>query len=212
MTQIRNIVFDLGNVILRYDPEAMLLQYTNDPDEINECIRTVFMSPEWRACDRGDGFREEVLPPCMEKLPPKLRAWCEEICYRQDLELSYPPIDGMEELIAELKENGYGIYLLSNVAKTFPILRDARSVFNYFDGTFASSDFHMLKPDPEIFETFFRHFGLVPDECIFIDDTRANCEGSEKAGMKAVCFNGGRQSADELRGLLAERGIRIKHN
>ena len=53
MCEIKNIVFDLGNVILRYDPEAMLLRYTSDPQEIDLCVKTVFGSPQWQACDRG---------------------------------------------------------------------------------------------------------------------------------------------------------------
>lgn len=200
----------MGNVILRYDPEAMLRRYTDSAEDIALCIETVFNSPEWRLCDRGDGYREELLPPCMAKLPERLKTICEDICFRDDLELSFmPPVEGMEELIRSLKENGYGIWLLSNVGLWFPDFSKKIPVFSLFDGLFASSAFHMLKPDREIYETFLTHFGLTPAECVFIDDTPANCAGAEAAGMSSVCFNGKDQPVPLLRRLLQDRGIRI---
>lgn len=210
MCEIKNIVFDLGNVILRYDPEAMLLRYTSDPQEIDLCVKTVFGSPQWQACDRGDGTREEILPACMEKLPPKLRAYCEDICYRRNLELIFmPPVPGIAGLIRELKAAGYGIYLLSNIGVSFHWICDDLPELKLFDGLFASGDYHVLKPEPEIFRLFFEKFGLTPENCLFVDDNPANCAGSRAAGMRAVCFNGSKSDAKELRSLLTADGVKL---
>lgn len=205
---MENIVFDMGNVLLRYDPAAMLSRYTQAPDDIGLCIKTVFESEEWRLCDRGDGYRSELLPCRIAMLPEHLRGICEDLLYRDDLELSFmPEIAGMYDLISALKKNGYGIYLLSNVGLCFPQFSKKVRIFALFDGLFASSEYHMLKPDKEIFDKFLEVFSLKAEDCIFIDDTPANCAGSRLSGMRAVCFNGGTESVSVLKERLAAEGI-----
>lgn len=207
---IKNIVFDMGNVLLKYSPEEMLERYTTDKEDISLIVNTVFMSEEWQYCDRGDGFREDILPPVIEKLPVHLQDIAKQLLYRNDLELNFmPETKGIRQLISGLKNAGYGIYLLSNVGLCYPGLYANHPVFKEFDGYFASAEYHLLKPAKEIYEKFFDVFSLAPDECVFIDDSTANCKGSEECGMKAVCFNCKEQTVDELKSMLRYEGITI---
>ena len=74
----------------------------------------------------------------------------------------------------------------------------------YFSGTFISADHRLLKPEDAIYQAFFRKFGLKPEDCLFIDDSPANIEASENAGMAGIVFHG---DAAHLRCQLADRGI-----
>lgn len=208
--KMKNIVFDMGNVLLKYEPDKMLSRYTDNGEDIALCIKTVFESEEWRMCDRGDGYRDEILPPVIKKLPEHLQKYCEELLYRDDLELNFmDETEGIRQLLSDLKKAGYSLYILSNVGLCYPKLYREHPVFSNFDGFFPSAQYHLLKPDREIYEKFFEIFSLEPKDCIFIDDSIANCESSEKCGMKTICFNAINDSTEKLRSLLAVEGINI---
>ena len=104
----------------------------------------------------------------------------------------------------ELKARGYTLYLLSNAARRQHTYWHDIPGSEYFSGTFISADYHLLKPEDAIYQAFFRKFGLKPEDCLFIDDSPANIEASENAGMAGIVFHG---DAAHLRCQLADRGI-----
>ena len=110
----------------------------------------------------------------------------------------------MEALVKELKEKGYGVYLLSNASFRQPEYWNRVPGSQYFDGTMVSAFVKRVKPEHEIYELFYVRFGLDPRECLFIDDSIANIEGAEHAGMDGIVFHG---DVQELRGALKEKGI-----
>ena len=198
----------MGNVLLKYDPAAMLEAFGITGDDAKLCLKAIFESPEWAACDRGDGYREEILEPLISALPQNCADACRKLLYRDDLELSFmPEIPGMFELLSELKKAGYRLYLLSNVGLCYEKLYAGQRIFALFDGLFPSSEYHLLKPDNEIYEAFYGRFKLDPSNCIFVDDSRLNCLGAENTGMKAVCFNGCTDTVGQLKKELMKYGI-----
>ena len=88
------------------------------------------------------------------------------------------------------RDEGYRLYLLSNVCGHYDVMRRNIPHIERFDGEFISSDWHLLKPDPEIFRTFCLHFGLNPAQCFFIDDQPANVFGALRAGMRGMVYHG----------------------
>lgn len=196
---IKNIVFDVGNVIARYEPEKMLSGFCLTPDEIEECMKYVFRTKYWADADRGLGWHDEVLLPCIEKLSPKCADTVKEICFPHDFEQKYmPAIEGMDGVLKNLKDRGYKLYVLSNFGFGFHNFAPHIKAFAYCDGLFPSCDYLLLKPEREIYEKFFEVFSLNPSECLFIDDTLANIEGGRNCGMDGIQFCGLNETPVEL--------------
>ena len=198
-SMIKNIVFDVGNVLIKFEPDKMLAEYDLSEEEINAALKTVFFSNEWRECDRGIGWHDEVLPPLLEKLTPRCAAAVRDICFPRDFEQSrMPQVESMAKLMRSLREWGYKLYILSNFSFGFHTFAPHVKAFEYCEGLFASCDYRLLKPEKAIYEKFFEVFSLKPEECLFIDDTLANIEGSRAAGMDGIVFNVLHETADEL--------------
>lgn len=196
--------------MLKFDPNSMLDKFSLSPEDKAIFIKEIFLSSLWRDCDRGCGYRDTTLLPAKEKLPKRLHKTFYSLCCRYDMELVFmPETEGIKELISELKKNGYKLYLLSNVGLSFHVFNKKIDVLSYFDGMFPSCDYGLLKPEKEIYEAFFRRFLLLPDECLFIDDTPENIEGSINAGMPAISFNASEENTDILRKRLISMGVDI---
>lgn len=206
---IKNIVFDMGNVILCYDAQTILGKYLDKQEDI-ETFRQVLMgSFEWQEYDRGTMDKYDFIP-VIETMPAHLQALAKKIVLDQCFaEKEMPPFPQTEELILKLKEKGYGIYLLSNAGKDFYHYSKFKPALQHMDFCFVSSDYKLLKPEPEIYEKFFAVTGLDRSECVFIDDVPANVQGSINAGMDAICFTPSRQDISELYAALRERGVDI---
>ena len=113
----------------------------------------------------------------------------------------------MYELVKDLKESGYGIYLLSNASTAQPEYWKQYPVSSFFDGTMISSAERCIKPSDEIYRRFIERFCLEPDECIFIDDTPSNVAAAIANGWDGIVFFG---DAGECRRLLEMKGVKIK--
>lgn len=200
---IKNIVFDMGQVMIRWQPEYYLSQGNFSEEEKQLLLKEVFRSVEWVQLDRGSISLEEGAAAMGSRLPEHLHSavWDYAIdWYRFPL----VPMPGMAELVRELKAKGYRIYLLSNCS--LPLRQHYHRIpgLEVFEDVFISSEHRLLKPQHEIFEKFFDTFGLEPSECVFIDDAVTNIEGAWECGMSGVVFRG---DAAELREELVRRNI-----
>lgn len=206
----KNLVFDFGNVIMKYDVDAMLTRFSLSEEEKALFKFKVFDDPKWKDCDRGFGYRDTVFYETLNEFPAKLREVFYSLVARYDFESEFMPYNnGIDELIKELKDNGYNLYLLSNIGLNFHVFNIKVPVFRLFDGLFPSCDYGIIKPEEDVYFTFFRRFSLVPEECLFIDDSIENVEASIKAGMPAVLYNAVTQDVSSLRKKLSECGIII---
>ncbi len=200
--QIKHLVFDMGNVLIRYNARYYLEKYVSDEADRLLLMREVFQSVEWMRIDHGSLTEAEAIASSCARLPARLhdtaallyRSWNQDI----------PLIPGMEPLIARLKAAGYGVYLLSNTSLRYHEFRKNIPALRWFDGEFISADWRLLKPDQAIYRTFCQHFGLVPGQCLFVDDLPANVYGAQCAGMEGVVFYG---DAEDLEQRLARYGV-----
>ena len=201
---IRNIVFDMGQVLLRFVPDYFLERCGVEGEDRGLLKREVYQSLEWARMDRGSLTDEQAAELICRRLPERLHETVHELIDRWDRPIL--PVEGMEELIAELKEKGYGIYLLSNASyrqhEYWPRVPASRC----FDGTMVSADVKLVKPQPEIYRLLCDTFSLEPDECVFIDDAINNVEGAFLCGMHPIVFH---DDVDELRTRLREEGVDI---
>ena len=199
---IQNIVFDMGGVLIDFDSKRYVSRAVSDPEDAELLRQELFLSEEWAHTDRGDITYPQVEAAVCKRLPPRLHEAVHQVLNGWMLDI--PPIPGIEDLVQDLKKAGYRIYLLSNTCSGFHTFRKRIPALQWFDGIFASADWHLVKPEPEIYRTFFSHFGLVPGECLFIDGFPLNIEAAARQGMAGFVFHG---DVKRLRIFLSEQGI-----
>lgn len=201
---IRNVVFDMGQVLLRFDPPLFIERAGAAEEDRELLLREVYKSLEWARMDRGSMTEAEAAELICRRVPERLHETVRRLVGMWDRPIL--PVEGMEELIAELKEKGYGVYLLSNASCRQHEYWPRVPVSRFFDGTLISADVKLVKPQPEIYRLLCETFSLDPDECIFIDDAINNAEGAFLCGMHPIVFH---NDAGELRRKLREEGVDV---
>lgn len=184
---IRNIIFDMGNVLRSFSPEACVAPYIHDPQDAALVIEVLF-GKDWADLDRGTTTYDDVLTRCKARLPERLHGPLSRIMDEWHLQMkTYPE---MVDLVRRLKEKGYKLYLLSNASVRFSVYQPEEEVFSYFDGFIVSAFYQVVKPEPEIYQILFDTYRLIPSECFFIDDAPQNVEGGRAMGMPGHVHDG----------------------
>ena len=197
---IRSVVFDIGGVLLHWDPRAVYRQLIDDEAEIDRFLGEV-LTMEWNlALDAGRSF-DEACAELAARHPDDaelIHAW-----KRQD-EMIVGEVAGAGELVQRLRVAGVPLYLLTNMPQdVFEARLASWSILEGFDGAIVSGGEKVVKPSPEIFGLLTTRFGLVPTETLFIDDSAANVRGAEAAGFGGHHFTG----AADLEARLIELGL-----
>ena len=193
---IKNIVLDMGNVLLDFNPEFVMNTFCSSEEEKDVIRRELFNGPEWALGDRGDFSDEDRFGLVKVRVPEKYHEALKKCADNWDICMD--PLDGAREFCELVKSKGYGIYVLSNASDLFYEYFPRFLPLDFFNGVFVSSDYHMLKPDLEIYETFLKKYGLNAEECLFIDDRKDNIEGAKKAGLNTYRFPGDYKGLMEL--------------
>ena len=202
---IRNIVFDMGGVLIEFNPDMFLdREGITDPEDRKIIRRELFQSVEWAMMDLGELCEETAEPRVLARVPERLHGAVSHLLKHWADERKMIP--GMEELTARLKEAGYGIYLLSNASLDQPNYWKKLPVSRYFDGTLVSAYVKTVKPMREIYQMFTEKFRLVPEECVFIDDMIMNVACAVMNGWEGIVFHG---DAGELGEKLKKLGVRF---
>lgn len=202
---IKNIVFDMGNVVIRFDPDAFIERFGVSGEDKKTLLLEIFRSPEWVMMDRGTLTDEQAADILCPRMPEHLRDVARKLIALWDRPII--EIEGIYPLIEELKGLGYSIYLLSNASCRQPDYWQRVPAAKFFDGTLISYSVKLIKPMPEIYEKFFETFGLRREECFFIDDSPANIEAGLYVGMPGVVFH---NDIKRLRRQLRAAGVMVK--
>lgn len=202
---IRNIVFDMGKVVLTFDPDLFIRQAGIEDEADTELIRReLFQSVEWADMDYGRLTEETAEPLVMTRIPDRLRGEVHQLlCHWADRKQTIP---GMEALVSRLKQAGYGIYLLSNASVSQHVYWPRFPISRLFDGKLISADVGVIKPMPEIYRLFTDRFALHPEECLFVDDMTANVAAAVHEGWSGVVFHG---DAEELERKMKAMGVQF---
>ena len=202
MSEISHIVFDIGRVLIHYDPELPFLRLIPDEAERRWFFENVCTSPWNIEQDRGRTWQEaeaellSIHPQHAENIRNFRRYWLEMVPHAYDDSVAL-----MERLI----DNGHDVTLLTNwAADTFA---EARSRYRFLEkprGITVSGEIRAIKPDRAIYDHHVRSFGLEPAATLFIDDSQKNVKGAIAAGWQAVLFT----DAATLESDLARFGIR----
>ncbi len=203
---IKNIIFDMGQVLIKFDGEYFISRVgIKDAGDKKLLMREVYKSVEWAMMDRGSISDAEAAELMCRRLPERLHEAVRKLTLEWDRPIM--PVEGMADLIKELKESGYGIYLLSNASLKQKEYWRSIPGSEYFDGRVVSAEEKLVKPQPEIYRLICERYDLTPEESVFIDDAPANCEAACLCGLNAVVFHGDQQ---ELRDKLRALGIKCR--
>ena len=189
MTQkITTVVFDIGNVLIEWDPRHLYRRIFETPDEIEHFLATICTSAWNLEIDRGKPFGEAVkeLTATHPQHETAIRAFDERWS-----EMVPGLVPGTLALMERLEERGVPLYAITNFsAEKFAEARRRFPFFDRFRGVIVSAHERLLKPDREIFELLLSRFGLRAEECLFVDDSAANVAGARAVGMAAHHFEG----------------------
>lgn len=185
---IKNVVLDMGNVLLDFRPEYVMDQFCSSEEEKDVIRRELFEGPEWPLGDKGDIKDKDRYDLVKVRVPEKYHEALKNCALHWDICMD--PLEGAKEFCETVKEKGYKIFVLSNASDLFYVYFPKFLPLDFFDGVFVSSDYLMLKPDVEIYKTFLNKYGLKGEECLFIDDRQDNIEGAGKAGLNTFRFEG----------------------
>ena len=185
---IKNVIMDMGKVLLSYDPHVILNKVCEAEEEKQLILANLFESEIWLMGDRGEITNEQRYDLAKEHLPKDLHPKLKECVKNWDICML--PIAGAKEFLRQCRENGLGLYVLSNACNLFYVYFPRHYDLDFFDGVMVSSDVHLIKPDTRIYELLCETYGLNPEECVFIDDRPENVEAAERVGMKGIVFTG----------------------
>jgi putative hydrolase of the HAD superfamily len=201
---IRNIVFDMGQVLTAFDPDYFIRQYVTDPEDICLIRSEAFEKSEWVELDRGTVTEEDMIAPICARLPVRLHAPTKELLLNWHEHMT--GLDNILPTVLELKEKGYSLFLLSNAGKAMLNFTDKIPALQYFSGILFSAEVLLLKPDKEIYLKFFERFLLKPQECYFIDDRAENIGAGRSLGMDGFCYQG---NVELMRDALKQAGVAL---
>ncbi|PWC56816.1 HAD family phosphatase [Azospirillum sp. TSO22-1] len=199
---IRAVVFDIGNVLIEWDPRHLYREFFDDQDALMEDFLSTVCTPAWNLeLDRGQSWDEGVAalvaeyPDCAELIRAYRERWHDMVPGE---------IPGTPELLEELKARGVPLYALSNFSREkYVETRERYPSFDLFDGLVISGEVRLVKPDPAIWRLLLERYGLDPAAVLYIDDLVENCAVAEGLGMRTHRFSG----AAKLRAELEERGV-----
>ncbi len=198
------LVFDMGKVLLNFDPLLCIAPYVSDPEAQAILTEVAFASPEWKMLDAGTISEEEALRRWQSRLPVHLRRPMAKVFANWHLHM--PELPKMTALVHDLHRAGYPLYLLSNVSVRFDALKGHFPALRLFSGVVTSAPERCCKPDAKIYQILLSRYQLKAEDCLFVDDLPANVEGAKAVGMDGVVFDG---DADKLRRALICKGVRL---
>ena len=186
--QIDTVIFDVGRVLLSFEPQAILEEYFPGQTELHEKLLVkMFHSPYWIMMDHGTITRQEA-EIAMSGLDSELRPAISRILDNW-IDLKHTIPEGVEALRA-CKAHGKQLLVLSNyMSEPFAYACRKHEFFSLFDDFVVSSRVGMVKPDPAIFQYVTERYHLNPARTLFIDDSPANIEAALHHGWQGFCLN-----------------------
>ena len=196
----KNVIFDLGGVLIYFNPRELIDKiFANVEQKPYGLVQAVLTKP-WLDMDRGMLSFTEVAQALADTYDPA------QVCHFMESIPAYlnPLADGLQ-LLQDVKDRGYKVYVLSNLAAYSheAILKHA-GFFEPFDGAIFSYQVGFAKPDPEIYQALLTKYNLVADECVFIDDLEKNISAGKALGIDGIVCDDHMRVRNELvaRGIL----------
>lgn len=193
---IKNIIFDIGNVLAGFTWREFYAGFGYDDEMVERLAAATVKAPVWNEVDRGVWSEEQLVEEFIKNDPS----------LEQELRRIFRNIRGLVERrdyaipwILSLQEAGYRCYYLSNFSrKAHTECADALDFLAYMDGGILSYQDKVIKPDTKIYQLLLKRFGLWAEECVFMDDTEKNLLPAKELGIRTILFRDREQAVSEL--------------
>jgi putative hydrolase of the HAD superfamily len=193
----KNIIFDIGNVILDFNPKAYLSKKISDTNKVLEVHKELFQSEEWVMLDRGVITEEEARKVIINR--SKTNGDLIKLAFEGWYDI-LTPIESTVEVIKNLKELKYNLYFLSNFhLLAFEHITEKYDFFKLFDGGIVSYKEKLIKPEEAIYTRIVEKYNLNPKESIFIDDVEENIKGAKKLNFNTILLKDPTKLVEGLR-------------
>ena len=204
---IKNIIFDLGNVIINYNQKKIINNFTEKEEEIKYIYDEIFHAPEWTLMDLGDITNDEAIEIINKRNEFKYEKLTQEFLH--EWHKKQPINRDIVEIAKILKNNGYNLFVLSNMAnQTYEYFKNDE-FFSLCTGIVISAHEHVKKPDEKVYRLLLNRYNLNAEECLFLDDDDSgkNYETANKIGIKGrrIMPN----QAEDVKKLLLEFNVEI---
>jgi putative hydrolase of the HAD superfamily len=198
--QIKNIVFDVGNVLISFQPGIFHIKQGVSRERTSVYLNDIYHSREWQLIDRG----VLTVPGAVRSIAERSSLSSQEIAGIFNLlEEMLFPLEENGKLLKPLKKAGFRLYYLSNFSEAmFARVSGKNDFFTYFDGGIISASVKMLKPEPEIYHELVKKYNLIPSETLFIDDLLPNIEAAAKEGFLTIFLPDHAMLREELLSIL----------
>lgn len=200
-TPINTVVFDIGNVLIPWNPRWLFQRHLPRAEDIERFLAEVDFLGWNEQHDAGQLF-EHGIAQRSERFPHYRHLF--EAFFEHWEESLGPPIEGTVALARTLRERGYRTLALTNFsAETFPRATQLHGFLNEFEGVVVSGRERLMKPDPAIYRLLCERYDVQPTQAVFIDDSLKNIEGAQRIGMHGIHF----ESVPQLMLSLAALGV-----
>ena len=197
---IKNVVFDVGKVLVAFEPIEMMKKLGFDKRTREVVFHAVFGSELWNINDKGTLTTEELTQGFIENAPE----------YENEIKLAFEHVgDSIEmfpfamEWMEDLKAKGLHLYIISNYGQyTFEQTKQKLEFLPYMEGAIFSYQHKIIKPDLKIYEKLLTDYDLKAEECVFIDDRLENIEAAKKVGYVGIQFFGYEDAKVKLEAML----------
>ena len=200
---IRNIVFDLGGVLIDWNPRYVYRQIFDTEEEVDNFLSNITVM-EWNVQQDAGRTLSEATQILIAKHPK----WKKEIeaYYGRWEEMLGGPIDGTVDILKKcIDDERYRVLALTNwSAETFPIAQKHYEFLSWFEGIVVSGEEKCIKPDPTIYNILMNRYSLIPEQTIFIDDNPDNISAANELGINGILFTSPEALEVSLRQILME--------
>lgn len=205
MQTIKTIIFDLGGVLIDWNPEYVFLKEFRGNREKMEWFLNEICAWEWNM-NQDAGYPLAQATEDRVAMFPEHEALIRMYYGRWEEMLGHTHEDTLEILEQVVNNPNYRVYALTNWSgETFPIALQKFPWLQWFEGILVSGNEGMRKPYKEIYELLLSRYEIVPHEAVFIDDSLKNVEGSQAVGMQGIHFT----SAQNLKSELQKLGVEV---
>ena len=203
---IKNLVFDLGNVLIEWNSEKILTYFEPEKERQQVLRQVIFESGVWHQTDRGERSLKEACEEVLAQLDVSYHSAVKNILYHW-YEVVHVYSD-LQERIRLWADQGYRIYILSTTCEIFYHIEKAGllPIYPLLSGYILSSEVGVVKPEAEIYQKLLKKYGLNPVESVFIDDIQANLDTAAELGFETILSTSETENIRAMETLLALKG------
>ena len=203
---IKNLVFDLGNVLIEWNSEKILTYFEPEKERRQVLRQAIFESGVWHQTDKGELSLKEACEEVLAQLDVSYHSAVKNILYHwYEVVHVY---SGLQERIRLWSDQGYRIYILSTTCEIFYHIEKAGllPIYPLLSGYILSSEVGVVKPEAEIYQKLLKKYNLNPVESVFIDDIQANLDTAAELGFETILSTSETENISAMEDLLAVKG------